>query len=88
MRKKYEKPLLIIESFQLDATIAASCSSNNYVPLGYTEKECGIDEIYEGYYQFFSSYNCEMDLVGSSGDGNDTICYHGPIATGVTFINS
>lgn len=88
MKKKYEKPILIIEPFQLDATVAASCSSNNYQPLGYTENDCGIDEITPGYFQFFGNNNCEMDLVGSGGDGNDTICYHGPIATGMTYICS
>ena len=88
MKKKYEKPALIIESFQLDAAIAASCSSNNYVPLGYTENSCGIDKIGDGYYQFFGPDHCEMDLVGPGGDGNDSVCYHGPIATGVTYIAS
>lgn len=89
MKKKYEKPVLIIESFQLDATIAASCSSNNYLPLGYTENDCGIDEITEGRYQLFGPNQCEFDLVGSGGDGNDTICYHGPILTdGIMFISS
>ena len=83
MKKKYEKPVLIIESFQLDATIAASCSSQGYIPINYGETTCSL-----GNGQFFSSNNCQLDLAGPDADGNDTICYHGPSLAGVTFVNS
>ena len=43
MKKKYEKPVLIIEPFQLDATVAASCSSEGHIPLNYNENIC-MDE--------------------------------------------
>ena len=88
MKKKYEKPVLIIEPFQLDATVAASCSSQNYEPLGYTENNCGYGVGFDKTYQVFNYVNCDLDVVGPGGDGNDTPCYHGPTATGVTFISS
>ena len=88
MKKKYEKPLFIVESFQLDASIAASCSSQEFTALGYNENTCGYDKGIDHEWAFFNVVNCDFDLVGSGGDNNDTPCYHGPIITGVTFINS
>lgn len=88
MKKKYVKPILVIESFQLDAAIAASCSSQRFIPINYGENSCGFDEISKGYWQFFNYDNCEMDLTGPGGDGNDTLCYHGPMLAGSTFISS
>ena len=50
MKKNYVKPTLVIESFQLDAAIAASCSSQDFIPINYGENSCGFDEIdYELY---------------------------------------
>lgn len=83
MKKKYEKPVLIIESFQLDATIAASCSGQGFIKINYGEDDCTFDGG-----QFFNNNNCQMDLTGPDGDGNDTICYHGPSLANVTFISS
>lgn len=83
MKRKYEKPVLAMESFQLDAAVAASCSSQGYIPIGYGEDSCTFDNG-----QFFNYNNCQMDLTGPGGDGNDTICYHGPMLAGSTFINS
>lgn len=83
MKKKYEKPMLIIEPFQLDATIAASCSSQGYIPINYGENSCTFDNG-----EFFNYDNCEMDLTGPGGDGNDTLCYHGPFLANSTFISS
>ena len=83
MKKKYEKPVLIIESFQLDATIAASCSSQGFIAINYGEDECTFDNG-----QFFNYNNCQMDLTGPGGDGNDTLCYHGPMLAPATFISS
>ena len=83
MKKVYMKPMIVIESFQLDATVAASCSSQGYTPINYGENSCSFDDG-----QYFNSNNCQMDLTGSGGDRNDTICYHGPSLVGVTFISS
>lgn len=76
MKKKYVKPVIAVESFQLDAAIAASCSAQGYIPIGYTEDTCS----FEG--EYFNYNNCQVDLTGPGGDGNDTICYHGPTAAG------
>lgn len=83
MKKVYMKPMIVIESFQLDATVAASCSSQGYIPINYGEDTCTFDNG-----QFFNYNNCQMDLTGPGGDGNDTICYHGPLLAGSTFISS
>ena len=84
MKKKYEKPVFIIESFQLDATIAASCSSQGFLPINYGENNCTFEAG-----QFFNKRNCQVDLTGPEGDGNDTTCYHGPShSLGMTFISS
>lgn len=88
MKKVYMKPMIVIESFQLDASIAGTCRTDaeslgkEYIKLNFTETGC----IHDG--GFFSSVNaCGIDVTGSGGDDNDTICYHGPIA-GVVFIHS
>lgn len=89
MKKKYEKPILAVESFQLDAAIAASCTGtgpegSKYATLGYTEDTCTYNNG-----QYFNLDNCQVDLTGPANDGNDTTCYHGPLLSGnVTFIYS
>lgn len=88
MKKKYEKPIFIVESFQLDASIAASCSSQGYQPIGYGENNCGFEPGTDKQWQFFNYNNCDLDITGPGGDGNDTVCYHGPIDASTTFINS
>ena len=89
MKKQYAKPSIIIESFQLNATIATStCREDalkdgmDYIKLGYSEDTCTYDNG-----QFFNYDNCEFDLTGPQNDGNDTVCYHGP-TFGIVFINS
>lgn len=83
MKKTYQKPVLMVESFQLDAAIAATCSSQGYIPINYSEDTCTFDGG-----QFFNGNNCQVDLTGPGGDGNDTTCYHGPLLAGSTFISS
>lgn len=90
MKKVYKKPVVVIESFQLDAAIAGNCKADaeaqekKYTKLGYTEDTC----TYAGG-QYFNYDNCEVDLTGPEGDGNDETCYHGPLlAGGIVFINS
>lgn len=82
MKKIYTKPYIVLESFQLDAAIAASCSSQGFIPINHGEDECTFDNG-----QFFNNNNCQFDLTGPDGDGNDTLCYHGPI-WGLTFVAS
>lgn len=90
MKKTYIKPVAVIESFQLDAAVAGTCKTDaeaqggTYVKLGFTEDDC----IYGGG-AYFNYNNCDEDLTGPGGDGNDTTCYHGPLlAGGIVFINS
>ena len=83
MKKVYKKPIVVIESFQLDAAVAASCSSQGYIPIGHGENACSYDNG-----QFFNYANCQMDLTGPEGDNNDTTCYHGPLLAGSTFVAS
>lgn len=83
MKRKYSKPYLLVESFQLNAAIAASCSSDGGIAIHYSEDTCTFDNG-----QYFNAQNCGMDVVGTGGDSNDTICYHGPWIANVTFINS
>lgn len=84
MRKKYSKPFLKWESFQLDAAIAASCSSQGFIPIGHGENNCTYKND-----QFFNYDNCQCDVTGPEDDGNDAVCYHGPEASmGEIFISS
>lgn len=89
MKKKYEKPDLLVESFQLDAAIAGSCSGEGYIAIGHWENTCGDMPLSGSDFQFyiFNDMNCEVDVCGTAGDGNDTICYHGPMfsPTGATY---
>ena len=83
MKRTYTKPLIAMESFQLDAAIAQSCSSQGYIPIGKSPSDCSFDG------EFFNQNNCQVDLTGADDDGHDTICYHGPeAAAGMTFVAS
>ena len=85
MKKPYQKPVVAVELFQLDASIAASCSSQGYQPLNHYDFSVCKDHTDNGY--FFNANHCVIDLTPPDDDGSDGICYHGPIA-GVTFIYS
>lgn len=88
MKKKYVKPYIAVESFQLNAAIAAACSTEGYIKINYGENSCGFGDSADFKWQFFNLDNCEFDLTGAGGDGNDTECYHGPMLAGSTFISS
>lgn len=75
MKKDYKKPYLLVESFQLDAAIAASCSSEKKMPLHYGLDTCTLEVDMPGF-NYFGNL-CIHD-VQVEGDGNDLICYHGP----------
>ena len=82
MKKKYEKPDLLVESFQLDAAIAGSCSGEGYIAIGHWEKTCGDGTSSSYRFYAFSNDTCEVDVAGADEDGDDYLCYHGPIASG------
>ena len=86
MKKDYKKPYLLVESFQLDAAIAASCSSEKKGPLNYGLDTCTLEEELPGLGYFGNLCRHDVKVVG---DGYDTICYHGPVdkATAM-FMNS
>lgn len=83
MKKEYVKPFLAVESFQLDAAIAASCSQLNRVTLGYTENTCTLVEEMPDLGYFGAACAKEpsgVDVTLNPGsDVNDGFCYHGPI---------
>ncbi len=76
MKRPYQKPYLGVESFQLNAAIAQSCSAQNFTPIHHYADACTFDNG-----QYFNLFNCQVDLTGPGNDGNDTICYHGPTAS-------
>lgn len=73
MKKKYSKPIAVIESFQLDTGVAA-CSDGGY-SIGRTEYDC---EYGAGSAVFFVNTNsdCVIDIVNPN-DFGDKLCYHG-----------
>ena len=80
MKKRYSRPLLAFESFQLDAALAAGCP----IVMKWGVNRCSVDlngTTYPGAGgEFFNYQNCQTDLVGT-GDNNESVCYHGPTAT-------
>lgn len=91
MKKTYSKPYIAVESFQLDAAIAAACSSKPGVyALGYSLDTCTLEDNrgsteFKGLHYFGNA--CIHD-VKVEGDGNDLICYHGPVPASSMFMNS
>ena len=89
MKREYQKPYLAMESFQLNAAIAASCSSEGKQPIHYGENTCIMgDDPGESFIEYLGNA-CALDIVGTvGGDQNDTICYHGPFDPYEVFIKS
>lgn len=89
MKKEYQKPYLAVESFQLNAAIATGCSSEGKLPIHYTENQCRSGDDEGELLSVFIGAACEVDVVnGVGGDGNDTLCYQGPIDPYAVFIKS
>lgn len=75
MKKKYEKPMIIIENFSLDTTIAGGCEAKTDTK-GYGD--CGLDM--SGVSIFLdgmSGCSIKVDNVGGDGEYNG-LCYHVP----------
>ena len=90
MKKNYSKPYLAVESFQLDAAIASSCSENGKVSLGHGMDTCTTFEEAPGlgYFGLACANGGGHDVINNPGsDGNDGFCYHGPIYQDM-FMNS
>lgn len=75
MKKVYIKPYLAVESFQLNAAIAASCSEEGFETLNRYKSGCTHES------GWFAGDVCDLDAVGEDGDFDEP-CYHGPITTG------
>ena len=75
MKKKYVKPYIVVESFQLNAAVASACSSENKLALHHGMDSCTAEE--EAPTLNYFGNLCVHD-VQIEGDGNDLICYHGP----------
>ena len=84
MKRKYSKPVAVIESFQLDTGVA-SCSGDGGIAIGYNELGC---EFPAGGPVYFTAGNldCTTDVVNGDDFGNK-VCYHGYLS-GIIFIAS
>ena len=89
MKKTYVKPYIAVETFQLDAAIAAACSTDGLYVLGLTIDQCNLEDD-KGDQMPGSGYFGDICVhdVKVEGDGNDLICYHGPVPANTMFMNS
>ena len=77
MKKAYTKPYLAVESFQLDAAIANSCSSEGKLAINSGVNDCTFRAIDPNITQFGPA--CSIDIVNFNTYGRyNTFCYHGP----------
>ncbi len=89
MKRKYSKPYLFVESFQLNAAIATSCSSQGKQPIHFGENTCIVGDDSDEQAIEYLGNACAMDIINNvSGDDNDEFCYHGPIDPYEVFIKS
>lgn len=80
MKKEYQKPYLAVESFQLNAAIAASCTSEGKFPINHGQHDCTLGDNPGEEPDVIFGAACVVDVYTQSGDGNDGFCYHGPVA--------
>ncbi len=90
MKKTYFKPTVGFESFQLSAALATACSTpsaasshsiQTTIAINHGANDCTFANG-----QFYNFFNCSIDLTGPEFDGNDTLCYHGPmLSSGIVF---
>ena len=72
MKRVYEKPMISVEVFDLDAPIAANCQAN---------KEDMNSLMDMGY--FNGEHTCKIDVEAIDW-GDDTICYHSNVIKAFT----
>ena len=80
MKKKYSKPYMVVESFQLNAAIAASCSSEGKFALNFYLSNCDLEDEIPGAGYFGAV--CGFDVT------NPDFCYHGPVVPNEQFMCS
>ena len=66
MKREYKKPMIAVESFQLDAAIAASCSAEGKEPLGVTAEVCVHDS---------SMFTTACEYWNIDNNDEDGMCY-------------
>lgn len=89
MKRNYTKPYLLVESFQLNAAVATSCSSESKQPIHYGENSCIVGDDPDEQEMEYLGNACEVDIINNvKGDENDTLCYHGPFDPYEIFIKS
>ena len=90
MKKTYSKPYIAVESFQLDAAIASSCSGTGKMPLHFGQNSCTSFEEAPGlgYFGSACAANGGYDVINpDTDDNNGNFCYHGPMFSDM-FMNS
>lgn len=71
MKKDYIKPYLAVESFQLDAAIAGTCTGDDKLPMNHDQNSCNLEDYGE---EVFGSA-CGDNVIANPGDQSDAICY-------------
>jgi len=73
MKKRYEAPQILFESFELTTDISAGCENPTSLP---SENQCGLD--FSGLMVFHTGMTgCEHIQI-TEGEDWDGICYHAP----------
>ena len=71
MKKDYIKPYLAVESFQLDAAIAGTCTGDGKMSMNHYPDSCNLFIYGE---EVFGSA-CGDNVIANPNDENDAICY-------------
>lgn len=71
MKRKYMKPYLAVESFQLNAAIAGACSGK--IALNHQKDTCTLNDEPNDYGDYIFGKACDFDIV--SPDNADGACY-------------
>ena len=80
MKKAYSKPLIAVESFQLNAAIAASCSKDGKLAINYASNTCtDVEESGPGYFGEACAAIGLDNVLKPGGEWDDQFCYHGSI---------
>lgn len=74
MKKHYEKPQILFESFTLSTNINAGCEHKTNLP---DWNQCGID--FSGLTVFMTGMTGCTDIQITEGGNFDGICYHTPV---------
>lgn len=77
MRKTYEKPIIVFESFKMSTNIAAGCQLTN-VTLSSGVHGCGY-QVGDGRFDNTVVFTSAMECMTTEDDGDyNGICYHVP----------